>query len=735
MNKRFLSPFIVAALVCSTAGATELHAPLPGQQGPLRYEFEKIGKNKLGFNFWSMGYQREADKAFLKHGTNPEPYTALIFGKSEFKIAESFLNGRDSDYYTEYRNPYLDATKVAPRASYTDRGLIIGASVAYPVWKDKGHIGIRASIPFRNVRVEKDDEMEHAAIGLQDKVLKGQIRTITPRLNSATVAGVAGGVAGGGGAGAGGAAVDPAQLSLANANTAAAVSGTAIYTPVIAQSTGVGADDAAARVAGAALAKQITNGSAYNLKYISNIKYLEGGIVRRLFDYVRGKAGVTGANNNLKAGDDGHQIGLVLIKPPADLDVPYGNCGALLAKNFVTAAPGLEALDVNNAFQDNPSAATRVVYVEGPNDVQVNLMCPDRDAIGGGGAAIHANVTQAGLNSNMAYATQTDFSDAGIGRARILDSSNVVIAYDLSKIPSDLWITTVHGANNNPTTYSTEAVNFIDTTLLAYKVDLTTFLTQRGYNFQTYEETGLGDTDLDLFYQHNFNDKWTGELYAGVRFPTGQISKYVGNPYKTNLGNGGHFEVKLGGKLGWDLFKHISVKADASYAFVLNATEHRMAAFKNATVKNIGPRADADVDWSYFTGNFDVTLYHPKSHDISTTLGYELYYKTEDKISYKNAKTADHMLGKVWGTADDTPVAVTPAGGVAANGDDFYTYNWDLSNAVARKNTESIAHRGRVEAQYNFSKYLGMFVGGKYTFAGQNTPREGEAYGGFNVKF
>ncbi len=251
----------------------------------------------------------------------------------------------------------------------------------------------------------------------------------------------------------------------------------------------------------------------------------------------------------------------------------------------------------------------------------------------------------------------------------------------------------------------------------------------QGYAFQTHNITGLGDADVDLFYSHDFCESCVGELYAGVKLPTGAGDKYYGNPYKVLLGNGDHFEIKVGGKVAWDTCNWLNVKLDAKYNFVLEATEHRMAAYKGATIKNVGPKADADVNWGYFTGNFDFTFFHPKTKDISTTVGYELYYKTEDRISYKEKTSTAHWLGQRWTDATGKQADATTAG------TKWTDFTMELDSKVARANTESIGHRAYVEGSYDFSEYLRMYFGGKYTFAGQNIPCEGEAYTGFNVKF
>ncbi len=591
------------ALLGGTAMATDFRAPLPG--GPLRYDFEKVQKNKSTFNFWSTGYMREADKAFMKHGFNTSPLTTLIFGKSEFVIADAFAGGKLADQgLTEYSNPRFFTTAFAPRISYSERGMMLGASWAYPVWANKGRVGIRGSVPLRAIKVEKDDEMEHAVTGMQSDVVKSGTRKTT--------------------IGAGGV-------------------GTVV--------------------------RDVTS---YKVDLLKNIKKLDaaGNVTGLISTDGTGKVDVNGFIYSAAiaaVGNNPANTPFVFVKANPG-KTPLG--GAVIATTAADNQAAAASFGANTAikYDDNAAAIT-------------------------------------GLAGGFTGAVETGFSPV----------TAVDYAAGLAGDTSDWWITTVHVANGS--TISDDRVKAIDALIDGNTQEVGQSLAERGYAFQTYQLTGLGDTDLDLFYSHNFSDRWMGEVYGGLVIPTGAGDKYYGNPYRMNLGNGDHFELKLGGKLAWATCKWMDLKADAHYNFALEATEHRMAAFTGATVKNFGPKADADVSWGRFVGSIDATLYHPKTKDIATTFGYEINYKTEDDITFKQKTMQNDLLGKktVGGVLTANPVA--------------------LSDKVARMNTEQIIHRAYVEGSYVFSKYLSMRVGGKYTFAGQNAPCESEAYTGFNVKF
>lgn len=159
--------------------ATEFRAPIATTNGPLYYSFDKLHKKKSNFTMWSVGEARESSEAYIKHGTSTHPLGQLFFGKDKFTIGESFQDAQATKWgITEGYNPYLDLTKIAPRVSYSERGVIWGASWDYPVWKNAGRIGLRASVPFKYVRLERDEQAEDAELGIQEHVVKGDQRYV-----------------------------------------------------------------------------------------------------------------------------------------------------------------------------------------------------------------------------------------------------------------------------------------------------------------------------------------------------------------------------------------------------------------------------------------------------------------------------------------------------------------------------------------------------------------------------
>lgn len=287
---------------------------------------------------------------------------------------------------------------------------------------------------------------------------------------------------------------------------------------------------------------------------------------------------------------------------------------------------------------------------------------------------------------------------------------------------AQLWLTTVHAKGQGGSEFSTGTENLWNVIDLALKnfenENIYEWLGDRGFEFESNTRSGLGDIDLDFFYEHMFGDELVAEATIGVRFPTGSSDDYCGNPYKAHLGNGEHFEIRPGLLVAWQPIDWLNIKLDGRFSFVLSSVEKRMATFNGATIKNIGPCIDADVDWNYFIGNLDFNLFHPKTDAISTVIGYQFYYKTEDNICYKCA-SMESWLGKKFNTT---------------------TKVWDenkqtLDPCVDEMHTQAIAHRLRLETSFRISQWFELFCGGMYTFAGKNIPRECDCHGGFVVSF
>ena len=626
-QKAILRALVSALALAGVVQATEVRSPLLSERGPLRYIFtkEKAPEDKLAISVYSAGYGRQADKAYIKHGFATKELSAVYFGKSDFRLGEILPNA-SMQKSAEFYNPLVSVLKISPRASYTEKGMVVGTRIAYPLSDSRGTIGLRASVPFRQIDIVRNDQGDRDSEQLQDLVVKVNRKFSITAPQTVAYAWRA----------------DLVNALIMNMDKREPVLSTDVNLGVLGMYIG---------------ANQIAKGAGVAIG---------GGILD-------GKKGI--------------------IASPEGF-IPRRNVGVVTA-------------DITGG-----TISPTALLALSPSDQQAYVL--DQTA------------NYATFNTNV-------ITDAAARLAVTNEQANI-------------WFTTGHTAATGVDTdaQSTAAIN--NALALGFGGENTyEWLADRGWSFETARQVGIGDADLDFFYEYQINDEVNSELFLGVRLPTGGNADYLSNPYRGRLGNTGHWELKLGGMLAYELADWANVKADAYYSFVLSRVEPRTAMFTGAQVRNIGPRADATVDWGYFVGRLDFTLFHPKTNALSSVFGYEFYLKGKDNVKFKQSQIASWM-GRKWtdanGVEAGTPAAAGSPTVVAGNaigsptiGTKYSENLFALDNAAAAQNTDSIAHKVRFETSYRFSDWFECFCGGAYTFAGQNSPRETDMHCGMNVRY
>lgn len=598
---------LLATTAVSTALATEWRTPWISERGPIRHTFEKLHNDRKEWNssFWTSASMKEAHKAFMKHSFKTQPLTALMFNQADFKLSGIF-SGSEMAANSEFYNPFMNITTFQPRATYMEYGLNLGGRIDYPVYGRSGRVGLRATVPFRYIQIQRNDTSDKLTDPL-DGVRQTTFVNVTKKEDG-------------------------------NPGSA----------------TDVPAD-------------------AWRLDFIKALKFADGGSLLTT-DGTNVAIGGTNVDHDTTAVQDQHSPSVALVKADANNALLY------------------------NAWQWD---STNDVFVQGNGIATVGTTAATNLA---GAPGDLATLDTTKLN---VLATNTDYQ--------------AVINGLPGTIPDDIWLIGRYATNETTPSKRTQESNAIFDKIEYYahhyNDSIFEFMARKNFVFETQDRSGIGDCDADLFYEHMFSKAVMGELCLGIKLPTGG-SKDQGltNPYRPQLGNGGHWEVKLGGALAWQPISWMNTKLDVYYSLALEATEHRVATFAGSTIKNIGPRADADVDWGYFVGRLDCNFFHPKTDTIRGTLGYEFYYKTEDNVHFKQ-KT---MAGWEGRTNDGTT---------------FVANLLTLDDKRARAHTESIAHKARFEMSFQVMKYFELFMGGSSTFAGQNVYRDRDAHGGCNVRF
>lgn len=590
--------FVVAMMLLGgVVTATEFRSPLIGRTGPMRYVLEEWDEDDWGAKLWTSCYTRNTDKAFLSHGTNTHPLSALFFGKSCFSLSEA-LPGAYTTPGTEYYSPFVAVATLEPRISYEESGFSIGGRLAYAICNNKGRIGIRGRVPFRRIEIERED--------LGDKY------------------------------------DDPLENLVTG--------------EVVTRESITGAAD---------IAKDVFT-RAIRLDFLQALVYTANGDPILGFD----SAGEAAITTNKAAWD------LHLANPD----------------NEITAV-------VQSPVGTLPRSPDRFLGIH-----QTPVTAPTTLPANGG----VSDATQ------YAFWTGTDYTPLNIHTGT--DAEKMAA----KQRAAELWAISVHspGQGGNSFTTKTDSMwTVIDHALKNYQQNVYAWLEDRGFEFASETRAGIGDIDVDLFYEHQLHDDIVGEVFAGVRIPTGS-DNYCCNPYRPHLGNGNHWELSLGGLLAWQAATCINLKIDGRYSFVLSSEEKRPAAFVGACVKNIGPCVCANVDWDYFVGHIDLNFFHPKTDAISSLVGYEFYYKTTDSIRFK-CSTLESWLGQIYNSTTE----------------EWESNAGTLSSCVAEMHTQAIAHKICFETSFRITKWFELFCGATYVFAGKNVSRDADCHGGFVVSF
>ncbi len=217
---------------------------------------------------------------------------------------------------------------------------------------------------------------------------------------------------------------------------------------------------------------------------------------------------------------------------------------------------------------------------------------------------------------------------------------------------------------------------------------------------------GLGDLygEVDLGYSSCDRDKY-GHVVLGVTFPTGSKNYDARRVFLLPTGNNNHYEIKVGLEGGWRICNWVGLRADVFFNHAFNATEKVAAPFQGATIKNIGPSADAKVNWNYFEAELELNLFHPYNPDLGAVIGYQLYAKMKDHVNLCNTTAVD-CLGRVE----------------------------PLDADVLRDCTNSIANKIRGEIFHRWN-YFELFGGAYAVVSGRNIMKELEWHIGLSIYF
>ncbi|MDQ5940521.1 MAG: hypothetical protein QG632_247 [Candidatus Dependentiae bacterium] len=398
---------------------------------------------------------------------------------------------------------------------------------------------------------------------------------------------------------------------------------------------------------------------------------------------------------------------------------------AIPTTDFSSSRVNYAAIDGSNTYidifaEDPRSGGAGAVYVpEGmvPRATQVGVLYTSTF----GAPALPASLT--GLDEQTIYAFGNG-SFSGLADSASINTSTRVANQDKK---ATVWVTSTHeagGAYHGSGTATGSISSGIKDYISSFNANVHQWLYERGYIFQTTRQVGLGDIDIETYYDHSFGDRIVGGVSALLRLPTAcgsgsDESNYTGNPYRSHTGNGRHFEVGAGLHLNAETRSWLMMHVDAEYRFALARTEKTCGTPVESMIKNIGSVQLADVSWHSVVANGELHFCHPQTTDITGYIGYQFYWKRKDTVRFTSS-TVDSWLGaKYSSTTQDYTVDNSIA----------------LDNNLAAANTEQFANRVKAGVVYHLSDWLSIRAGAALTFAGQNMPKEADVYAGCRVTF
>jgi hypothetical protein len=734
MMKKTFKLASLTFLMFGCAVASEFRPPLNLERGPQRCDVARAEQDEASpwdLNMWTIGYSRNANKAFVKHGSNTSALSALIFGKENFKVSDALPQNLTTDFSGKF-NANLNSTTLYPRVTYDEKGVNLGFSVGYRVFDGKGVVGIKANVPLKTVRMERDNNAETAEQG------SGQTNYVFGSASTVTV---------------------PVDRPAGVPQATAAANHARIYTAPIT----VGAD-------------------FYKVSAVKNFPFLEAGNV---VPFIRHN-GVAAAGGRVIVGGqtfEGHDP--VVIATPANqnlgiierADIPFVffyNDNPALVPTLPARAVKLGGT-VRGSNNQAAAAATTVdtplaivagiegvgggaATVAGANLPETNASVVQGSVIQAGGAVRQAAanvIVQQGPAANASrvvdeegaaggavtdpqlYARLTPFNPAGPFAANTLYSFDrgvspaqfdaVLGAFEQFK--DNFWMMTV--ATGDGTGKINAGQNdALKERIARYSAESAEqWLFRNGYTMTNNQRTGLGDITINPFYDHSFSADWKASVYLHLCVPTGGSKKTGDNPYKARLGNDNHVELGGGANVAWQALSWMNIRLDAMAAYALPGTERINAPFKGATARGVGPTVDADIDYAKLRASIDTTLVHPKASALSTTFGYDFEYKSKDNVSLKDKKYTFKTKANDKNSWFDG-FWVNAVGGGA-----LQDRAVDLDASVQAKNTERISHNVRAESSWQATEQLSLFCGGSSVPFGQYVAKMTSVYGGMNVKF
>ena len=299
-----------------------------------------------------------------------------------------------------------------------------------------------------------------------------------------------------------------------------------------------------------------------------------------------------------------------------------------------------------------------------------------------------------------------------------LKRAGVIIGFDSSYKNNDFWKVTLRARlpvqqlsiNNNRSWHSLIPYEeFIET--IDDKPAKTNFNNEFVYNaasglykngykdyWSNYCIQGIGDLNLELDYILNFlEDKLIFYGMFGLILPTGIIENKL-NYLSLPLNNNGHYELRLGSQISYDLLSFCKLIFYGSYGYAFPAVESIISSYKGANAFNMQPtKTFVNISWNQVIFSAD-TIFEISSF-FGFTFGYQFFHKGKDIIN---------------------PIEEYNYDGV----NEYNLLNYEFMESRSKR----IANKARGSFYLNLVDCLQIEFGGDIIFYGYEIPQENEIY-------
>lgn len=286
-------------------------------------------------------------------------------------------------------------------------------------------------------------------------------------------------------------------------------------------------------------------------------------------------------------------------------------------------------------------------------------------------------------------------------RDRFDQSINYQSLGDNKTVQSQLWA--VPSVIEGPPTQLTQNANIIGNNIKNIVANINQTPEQifqdYGISFADSTTTSIGDIAAEFFLDYFFTQKIYGELLCGISLPTGKtVNKTKNAIFSFATGSNGHTGLYFGINSTYKPSEWFTIVSSGMINFFLNATEYIPVSFKGASVKNFNQLTEATKSWNSinFTldGHFHLPSYYKDTMTTTCIVGYELYHKYKDTLSF------------FYPTVTDATGNIQPT-----------------DSRVAAFKTDRHTHTVSIKVMLTFFEKINIFGGWHRTVYGINTPK------------